>query len=58
MATAHHIQVAPTDSGLLKFEQDTKTANEVTALLQKDLEVRALLQIVFHLTNMSHAQEP
>lgn len=39
MATAHHIQVAPTDSGLLKFEQDTKTANEVTALLQKDLEV-------------------
>jgi hypothetical protein len=42
MATAHRIQVAPTDSGLLKFEQDAKTANEVTALLQKDLEVRAL----------------
>lgn len=40
MATAHQIQIPPTDSGLLRFDHDSKTASEVTALLQKDLEVR------------------
>lgn len=39
MATAHQIHVGPSDSGLLKFEHDSKTAAEITDLLQKDLEV-------------------
>ena len=38
MASANTIQVSAADTGLLKFDQTSETAAEVTSLLQKDLD--------------------
>lgn len=39
MATPHHIQIEPTDTGILKFAETGTSAAKVSELLQKDLEV-------------------
>lgn len=45
MATAYHVQVPPTDSGILKFAQTGSSAAKVSELLQKDLEVVHLIPV-------------
>lgn len=51
MATPYRIQVQPANSGLLKLDQNESTANKVSELLQKDLEVRLLLTIFLSSAN-------
>lgn len=41
-ATPYKVQVQPANSGILSFDRDDKTANQVSELLQKDLEVRQI----------------
>lgn len=40
MATAYNIKVPVANTGLWKFNQQDASANKVSELLQKDLEVR------------------
>jgi hypothetical protein len=40
MATPHHIQIDPGNTGLLKYPQTEESAARVSELLQLDLQVR------------------
>ena len=41
-ATPYKVNVQPSNSGILSFDRDDKTANQVSELLQTDLEVRQI----------------